>query len=190
MIIEEIQKISKSIEQKVIAYRRDFHKYAEAGWTEFRTASLVARRLTDLGYTIKIGPEVIREDARMGVPSPVELENHWQRAKAQGADPEYIDVLRGGFPGVVGILRNGSGPTIGMRFEMDALGVDESQQGTHRPFREGFSSVNPNVMHACGHDSHTATGLAVAEILMQLKEELRGTVKLIFQPAEEGVRGA
>jgi aminobenzoyl-glutamate utilization protein A len=190
MINEEIQKISESIEQKTIEYRRDFHKYAESGWMEFRTASLVARKLTDLGYMIKIGPEVIDEDARMGLPSPEDLEKHWQRAKDQGGDGEYLDPLRGGFTGIVGILKNGSGPTIGLRFDMDALDVPESQHESHRPFRNGFSSVNPNVMHACGHDCHTAVGLAVAEILMELEDEISGTVKLIFQPAEEGVRGA
>ena len=50
--------------------------------------------------------------------------------------------------------------------------------------------MNPVMMHACGHDGHATIGLGVAEVLMQIKDQLRGTVKLIFQPAEEGVRGA
>jgi aminobenzoyl-glutamate utilization protein A len=77
-----------------------------------------------------------------------------------------------------------------MRFDIDALGVIESTAETHRPCREGFASVNHGMMHACGHDGHATIGLGVAKILMDIKEALHGTVKLIFQPAEEGVRGA
>jgi aminobenzoyl-glutamate utilization protein A len=73
---------------------------------------------------------------------------------------------------------------------MDALDLVESSSPDHRPACEGFASINDGVMHACGHDGHTAVGLGVAEILARLKDQLRGTVKLIFQPAEEGVRGA
>jgi aminobenzoyl-glutamate utilization protein A len=82
------------------------------------------------------------------------------------------------------------GATVGLRFDMDSNDVEETDDGGHRPNAEGFASVNKNCMHACGHDGHTAVGLAVAEILASLKDELAGTVKLIFQPAEEGVRGA
>jgi metal-dependent amidase/aminoacylase/carboxypeptidase family protein len=73
---------------------------------------------------------------------------------------------------------------------MDANDLVEAAEEKHRPFREGFASVNKGAMHACGHDGHTATGLGVAEVLVGLKDRLAGTVKLIFQPAEEGVRGA
>jgi len=60
----------------------------------------------------------------------------------------------------------------------------------HIPAREGFASVNDGVMHACGHDGHAASGIGVAAVLMKIKEHLHGTVKLIFQPGEEGLRGA
>ena len=60
-MIEKVNTIIKEIEEKIIGYRRDFHRYAESGWTEFRTASLVARRLTDLGYEVLIGKEVMKE---------------------------------------------------------------------------------------------------------------------------------
>ena len=66
----------------------------------------------------------------------------------------------------------------------------ESKKPSHRPEKEGFASINPGVMHACGHDSHGAIGLGVAEVMAELKDAFSGTVKLIFQPAEEGVRGA
>ena len=74
--------------------------------------------------------------------------------------------------------------------DIDALPMAECPQETHRPTREGFASVNPGMMHACGHDGHAAIGLGVAHILAAHRDALHGTVKLIFQPAEEGVRGA
>ncbi|MCL7451728.1 MAG: amidohydrolase, partial [Anaerolineae bacterium] len=170
--------------------RRDFHRFAETGWTEFRTASLVARTLEGLGYEVSAGRDVLRDKERLGLPEPGVLEEHWQRARAQGGDPQYLEALKGGFTGVVGKLRQGNGPTVGLRFDMDALDLVESQDPAHRPVREGFVSENQGAMHACGHDAHTAIGLGVAEVLARLSDSLRGTVKLVFQPAEEGVRGA
>ena len=188
--IERVKSAAGRIEPQIIAYRRDLHRYAEPGWVEFRTASLVARRLLDLGYKVALGRDVLDGSSRMGLPTAEYLETHWQRARKQGADPDSIDALRGGFTGVVATLESGEGPTIALRFDMDALDVNEAQTPEHRPFREGFASVNENMMHACGHDAHTAIGLGVAEVLMQVRRSLRGTLKLIFQPAEEGVRGA
>ena len=65
------------IADRVVGYRRDFHKHAEIGWTEFRTASLVARRLTDLGYEVRLGRDVFRDEDRMGLPDPDLLEESW-----------------------------------------------------------------------------------------------------------------
>jgi aminobenzoyl-glutamate utilization protein A len=188
--LEFVNAITSEIASKLIACRRDLHRHAESGWTEFRTASLAARRLAELGYEVLVGRQALDEQERMGVPAPAQLEACWQRAGEQGGASEYLDAMRGGFTAVVGILRRGDGPTIGLRFDMDALDIVESQESTHRPAREGFASINPGVAHACGHDAHTAVGLGVAEVLMRLSNRLRGTVKLIFQPAEEGVRGA
>lgn len=176
---------------QAVARRRDFHKYAEAGWTEFRTASIVAETLTQLGFEVFAGAEVCDENAMMGVPSPEELERHGKRALQEGASPQWVEKMAGGKTGVVGIIRGKEpGPVVGLRFDMDANDLSESQAETHRPLKEGFRSVHENVAHGCGHDGHTAIGLGVAEILSELKDQLNGTVKLIFQPAEEGVRGA
>lgn len=187
---EKIIIAAEAMEQDLIAQRRDFHKYAESGWFEMRTSSIIARKLTDLGYEVLVGEAVCDKDARMGVPSEEKLEEQYARAVAQGADPEFVEATRGGMTGVIGILRCGEGPTVAMRFDIDALGVNESNDADHVPAKEGFRSVNAGAMHACGHDGHTAIGLGVAKVLMDIKEELHGTVKLIFQPAEEGVRGA
>ena len=186
----EIEALAEGLTEKFVAIRRDFHKYAESGWFEMRTASLIARRLTDMGFEVLTGSNVCLAESRMGLPDEDELEEHYVRAKEQGADIQFLARVKGGFTGVLGVLRCGEGPTVALRFDIDALGLNEDKTADHRPFKEGFSSVNPGMMHACGHDGHAAIGLGVAEVLMAVKDELRGTVKIIFQPAEEGVRGA
>ena len=185
-----IDQILDRISEKIISYRRDFHRFPESAWTEFRTASLVAGRLTKLGYKVKAGREVINDEDRMGLPSQEVLQANFIRAIEQGGDREFIELFKDGFTGLVGILEQGEGPVVAFRFDMDALDLVESSCPSHRPFREGFSSVNSGVMHACGHDTHTAVGLGMAEVLMEMKDYIHGKVKLIFQPAEEGVRGA
>ena len=90
--------------------------------------------------------------------------------------------------GVVGILKGGKpGPVIALRADMDALPVIER---TSVPFaskvKTQYNGQEVGVMHACGHDSHVAILMGVAEILSSMKNDLAGTVKFIFQPAEEG----
>ncbi len=86
--------------------------------------------------------------------------------------------------GVIGLIEgHGPGPTLLIRFDMDALPVEEQ---TGAP----YASQNRGVMHACGHDAHTAIGLTVARLLQASRKEWKGTVKLVFQPAEEGLGGA
>lgn len=189
-IYETICRRAEALEDKLTAYRRDLHTYAESGWNEYRTSTVVARSLQDLGYKVLTGRDVCREEARMGLPPQETMDREYRRALDQGADPAWTEDMRGGFTGVIGLLDCGEGPTIAMRFDIDALGVFESDAPDHRPAKEGFRSVNDGVMHACGHDGHTAIGLGVAEVLMGLRQQLRGKIKLIFQPAEEGVRGA
>ena len=85
--------------------------------------------------------------------------------------------------GVVGLMKNGDGPTVLVRSDMDGLPVPEQ---TGLP----FASQNPGVMHACGHDIHMTTLLGTAKMLADTKPLWRGTVMLIGQPAEEVVQGA
>lgn len=85
--------------------------------------------------------------------------------------------------GVIGVLRgNDQGPTIALRADMDALPVQELAAVP-------FKSLNPGVMHACGHDMHMAIALGTAYVLNDLRSKVKGNVKLIFQPAEEGLPG-
>lgn len=89
-----------------------------------------------------------------------------------------------GQTGVVGILEgNAPGPVILVRFDMDALPIQE-ETGAE------YASLNPGLMHACGHDGHVAIGLTVARILNTFRKDFKGTVKFIFQPGEEGLGGA
>lgn len=86
--------------------------------------------------------------------------------------------------GVVALLEGvHPGPVLLLRFDMDALPIQEENQ------TEYASCVN-GVMHACGHDAHTAIGLSVAKLLSKYRNDLHGVVKFIFQPAEEGLGGA
>jgi amidohydrolase len=89
-----------------------------------------------------------------------------------------------GQTGVVGLLEGSKdGPTILLRFDMDGLPIQEE---TGLP----FTSQNPGVMHACGHDGHIAMGLGLAKIMSRYQNEIAGTLKFVFQPGEEGLGGA
>jgi amidohydrolase len=89
-----------------------------------------------------------------------------------------------GQTGVTALLEGDrTGPVILVRFDMDALPVTE-ETGAE------YASLTPGVMHACGHDGHTAIGLTLARLLQARKQDLAGTVKFVFQPAEEGLGGA
>ena len=90
--------------------------------------------------------------------------------------------------GVVGVLEGGlPGPVVALRADMDALPVTEQ---VDLPFaskvRTMYNGEEVGVMHACGHDAHTAILMGVASVLSAMREDLRGTVKFVFQPAEEG----
>ena len=89
-----------------------------------------------------------------------------------------------GKTGVLGVLKGSLvGPTLLLRFDMDALPIRETNTTS-------YASKNDGIMHACGHDGHMAIGLTIAKILSLYTDQIKGTVKIIFQPAEEGLGGA
>ena len=147
---EAVNTAADKIEQKVIAWRHDFHQHPELGNREFRTAEIIAKHLQSLGIEVK---------TKVGV------------------------------TGVIGILKGGKpGPVVALRADMDGLPVEEK---TGLPYASKVKTIyndkETGVMHACGHDAHTSILMGVAEILAGMKKDLKGTVKFIFQPAEEGV---
>lgn len=146
---EAIESAARTVEDRVIAWRRDIHEHPELSNRETRTAALVAEHLRSLGL------EVRTEVAHTGV----------------------VGVLQGSRPG----------PVVALRADMDALPVTER---TGLPYasekRTTYNDQEVGVMHACGHDTHVAILMGAAEVLAGMREELPGTVKFIFQPAEEG----
>lgn len=189
--MSDFSSVLPDVAARAVATRRDLHRFPELGMIEFRTASIVAERLTALGLDVKLGREVMDSQSRMGMPSEAALELAYRDAEANGAPAKFLPALAGGHTGVVGTLSGTSpGPTVALRVDMDALPILENDTQAHLPAREGFVSVRPGVMHSCAHDGHTAIGLAVAELLAGARDRLHGTVKFIFQPGEEGGRGA
>ena len=129
-----------AIEEKLISWRHDFHKFPEVSNREVKTSEKIAKQLESLGIKVK---------RNVGV------------------------------HGVVGILEGTSkGKVVALRADMDALPITENN---NLPFQ----SVNEGVMHACGHDGHMSILMATAEILSK-NNDFQGTVKFIFQGAEEG----
>ncbi len=145
----KIDKSAQGLEQKVIAWRRDFHQHPELGNREFETMGKIAAHLQSLGMEVKINV---------------------------------------GKTGVVGLLKGSKpGPVVALRADMDGLPVTER---VDLPFKSTatteYNGQKVGVMHACGHDTHVAMLMGAAEILAGMKTDLAGTVKFIFQPAEEG----
>lgn len=179
------------LKDKLTAVRRDVHQHPETGWTEFRTSSFIIKELQFLGFSVFFGRDIVNEEYRLGVPAADSLTDCQERAIREGADPKLVQAMTGGFTGVVAVLDTGRvGKTVAFRFDIDSNDAVEARENVHRPAAEGFASEHSKAMHACGHDGHVAIGLGLARLLAAHKDELHGKIKLIFQPAEEGVRGA
>lgn len=184
--------ISAELARQVIAWRRDFHRHPELGFLEYRTAARVATELARLrGCTVRVGSEVMQAAMVLDSPSSETHARARREAVTNGADAYWVDRFGEGLTGVVAEWKfPRPGPVVAFRFDLDALPVDEPSDAAHVPYRNGFAAKYPDRMHACGHDAHTAMGLGLATVLAQSPDEWSGTVKLIFQPAEEGCRGA
>lgn len=168
------------------ARRRDFHKHPERGWAEFRTTAVCADALLKLGWRVRFADEFIEPPRVMG--RDVNAQAEKRRALEQGAPADALARI-GEYTGLCAELRCGGGPLTVMRFDIDCVETAESAEASHRPAALGFASVNAGLSHSCGHDGHAAVGLALAEMLSAARQKLRGTIRFIFQPAEEGVRG-
>ena len=149
----EIKKMAYADSARLVGIFKDIHQNPELGFMETRTAAIVAKELTSLGFDVK-----------------TEI----------------------GITGVVGILRNGQGPIVMYRADMDCNAVKET---TGLPYASTKMVKKPDgvevpVMHACGHDAHTTWMLGIAKIMVSLKSQWQGTLIMIGQPAEEPGGGA
>ena len=179
--------VDEILKNKIIEDRRMFHRYPELGWMEYWTSWVIAERLKTLGYDVFLGKEICDISSRMGLPEDVTLKKSEERALKKGVPESAIEIMRGGCTGVIGVLRGKqSGKKTALRFDMDALCINESVTEKNSSYRSEYK----NAMHACGHDGHMAAGLGVASLLSQYQDRLKNDVYLIFQPAEEGCRGA
>jgi aminobenzoyl-glutamate utilization protein A len=168
--------------------RRRFHAHAEPGFLEYHTAATVIAILRDLGVPHLVGAQAMSMDAVAVPPSAAEHEEWARRAHEAGVAPELVESFRKEGTAVIAHLRgNRPGPVWGLRIDMDALPIEEDTDSAHLPVAAGFRSTTP-YMHACGHDGHTAIGVALAARLAD--GDFPGEVRVLFQPAEEGVRGA
>ena len=177
--------LPQKIIDKMTARRRDFHKHPERGWAEFRTTSICADVLERLGWRVRFADEFIEPERVMG--REVDAAAEKRRALEQGAPADTLARI-GEYTGLCAELGEGA-PLSVLRFDIDCVETAESDGPSHRPAALGFASVNAGLSHSCGHDGHAAIGLALAEMISENAKDLRGTVRLIFQPAEEGVRG-
>ncbi|AGB38383.1 amidohydrolase [Natronococcus occultus] len=164
--------------------RRAFHRHPEPGWREFQTTARIVEELERIGVDeIAVGREALSTAQRMAVPDSDELEPWLERAREAGVRENVLERTVNGHTGVVGVLERGDGPTIGLRVDMDAISMTESDLAEHRPAAEGFRSEHEGYMHACGHDAHIAIALGTIEAIEE--SDFEGTLKVFFQPAEE-----
>ena len=174
-----------------IALRRQFHADAELGFTEYATATRLAERLSSLGFEVRVGTEVMQSESMRGKPPPASIAARQAIAREHVNNAQrWLTGMPDGQTGIIAEMRRGDGPVTALRFDIDALPILESDAHGHAPSQGAYRSHNHGVMHACGHDGHAAIGVGVAEWLSQPESDWRGTVRLIFQPAEEGGRGA
>lgn len=137
-----------------------------------RETVAIEQKLIDTRRDIHMHPELSNQEVRTGKLIA-------ERLRALGLDEVKTGVAGNG---VVGTIRGGKpGPVVAWRTDIDALPIDESN------FNVPYKSLNKGVKHACGHDGVITVALGLAEVLSKIRKDLPGTVKIIFQPAEEGV---
>lgn len=130
---------ARSMQDQLVAWRREIHMHPELGFEEKRTASFVAENLRGMGLEVQTGV---------------------------------------GITGVVARIGDGNGRVVGIRADMDALPIQEANDVP-------YQSKTPGLMHACGHDAHTAILMGVAKLLNDMPDLPPGEIRLLFQPSEE-----
>ncbi|QLG63949.1 amidohydrolase [Halorarum salinum] len=176
--------MSHDVRNRLSELRREFHRHPEPGWCEFRTTSRVVAELERIGVDeIAVGRDALSSEHRMAVPDDAELAKWRDRARAAGVREDFLERIGSGHTGVVATVEGGDGPTVGLRVDLDAISLHESDEPGHRPADEGFRSEHDGYMHACGHDAHLAIALGAVEAVKA--SGFDGTFRVFFQPAEE-----
>ncbi len=158
-LITEIKKLARELQPELVNIRRHLHANPELSFKEFQTAAFISKRLSEYGIAHQTGI------AGTGIVGLIE-----GGKSNSGNEPAISD------------SRLNEKKVIALRADMDALPIQEKNETPYR-------SMNPGVMHACGHDVHSACLLGALFILNKLKNEIDGTVKFIFQPGEEQFPG-
>ena len=161
----------KAMQDELVGDRRWLHTHAELSFEEDETHRYIAEKLRAMGLEPTMG--LGRAPAAFqGAGGPA---GYYRRETGTGLT---VDIVGGAGPG----------PCIALRADIDALPIVETD-GSAADLG-GYRSTNEGCMHACGHDAHTAMLLATAAVLVKTKDRLKGTIRLIFQPAEEFGAGA
>jgi hypothetical protein len=159
---KEIKSRASSLTPFVVKTRRTLHQHPELMYNEQQTSLIIQSILTDLNVSFTTG---------------------WAKNANVSDDTTGVSD-RGGY-GIVADLGTGRPPCVLLRADIDALPIEERTEGI-----ESYRSQNSGNMHACGHDGHTAMLLGATAMLKDMEASLNGTVRVIFQPAEEGGAGA
>ena len=167
-VTEKIRELGAGYEEEIIALRRHFHQHPEVGAHEVETSAFVCAKLDELGI----------EYRRVTGPCDPEI----TRGRTEHIGTGIIATIRGEAEGAYD-AQGQPARRVALRTDMDALPIVE-RTGAE------FASENEGVMHACGHDCHMAMMLGAARIINELRGQLRGEVRIIFQPAEEISIGA
>ncbi len=133
----------------------------------------IQSKLVNTRQDLAMHPELSNEEVRTSTIVAERLTNLGMEVRTNVGGYGAVGLLRGAYPG----------PTVALRADMDALPIEDT---LHTPYRSRVDGVK----HACGHDAHTSIALGIAEVLTEIRDDLKGNVKFIFQPAEEMLEGA
>ncbi|MFB2769586.1 M20 family metallopeptidase [Pelatocladus sp. BLCC-F211] len=166
----------RSLQPQLVEWRRRLHQKPELGFQEKLTAEFVSQKLQEWGIEHQTGI------AETGIVAIIRGEK-----QPEASNPKSIDASAATYGSHSvskrRVIQNPKSKVLAIRADMDALPIQEQNEVAYRSQHDG-------IMHACGHDGHTAIALGTAYYLQQHRQDFAGTVKIIFQPAEEGPGGA
>ncbi|WP_413099825.1 amidohydrolase [Streptomyces sp. Inha503] len=174
--------------EQLVAFRRELHRNPEPAFLEIGTAARIEQALEGLEIRVRTGKAAQDLSGVVNFPAPETLDEWAARAVQSGVPEERVRYFReNGTALVVDVVGARPGPRWGLRVDIDALPMRESADAAHFPVAGGFAATN-GAMHACGHDAHATIGVGLLHRLSD--HDFAGTLRVLFQPAEEGVRGA